>query len=69
MLSALKGASANLHIDRLTSLAGETEARAKAGKDIGMEQALEEIVAEFSRVARTLQRDLEQRPSRQSAAS
>ncbi len=65
----LKGASANLHVDRLTLLASHAETCAKTGKDADIEQALQEIATEFARQVRALQGDVERRPPRHAAAS
>jgi CheY-like chemotaxis protein/HPt (histidine-containing phosphotransfer) domain-containing protein len=64
----LKGASANLHIDHLATLASDVETRAKAGRDEGMTESLESIAAEFARVSQALRREFDPRLPSQAAA-
>jgi two-component system sensor histidine kinase/response regulator len=55
----LKGASNNMHIDRLGVLAGDVEARARAGGRNDWSEELKMISAEFERVAEQLRSMLE----------
>ena len=55
----LKGASANLHIDSLATLALDLETRAAAGADDNWQECVAKIVAEFDRVAGQLRAQLE----------
>jgi HPt (histidine-containing phosphotransfer) domain-containing protein len=57
----LKGASANLHIRALTDLAQALEARLKSGRHGGEQLAVEQIAAEFDRVAATMRNEIEAR--------
>ena len=57
----LKGASANLHIRALTDLAQALEARLKTGQYGGEQAAVEQIAAEFERVAAAMRSEIEAR--------
>ena len=50
----LKGASANLHVNNLATLAFDLETRAKAGQKTDWRADLEKIAAEFARVGESL---------------
>ncbi len=54
----LKGASANLHIDALASLAQELEQSAKAGKEVDAQQTVAKLIAEFQRVAESMRGEM-----------
>ena len=51
----LKGASANLHVNTLAALAQDLEAHARAGAATDSRADVDNIAAEFERVAATLQ--------------
>jgi CheY-like chemotaxis protein/HPt (histidine-containing phosphotransfer) domain-containing protein len=63
----LKGASANLHISSMATLASTLEARLKAGRNGGERGAVEQIVSEFERVAVTMREEITARAPKQVA--
>jgi len=63
----LKGASHNLHVDRLSVLTADVEARAKAGGRNEWSEELKMIAAEFERVAEHLRSMLETQSERKAS--
>jgi signal transduction histidine kinase/DNA-binding response OmpR family regulator len=63
----LKGASANLHLHRLAELALALETRLKSGEHEGAGAAVEQISAEFERVAAAMHGEIAQRAPKQVA--
>jgi HPt (histidine-containing phosphotransfer) domain-containing protein len=63
----LKGASANLHLHSLAELALTLETRLKSGEHEGEGPAVEQISAEFERVAAAIHGEIAQRAPQQVA--
>jgi PAS domain S-box-containing protein len=54
----LKGASSNLHVDALATMAHELEESAKAGKEVDMQQTVAKLSAEFQCVAESMRSEM-----------
>jgi PAS domain S-box-containing protein len=63
----LKGASANLHIEALATLAHDVEAQARVGNGAGVPEAMQKIATEFTRAAQALRSELDREPAQRSA--